>query len=345
MNKLDMVYCNPVNIKYGKRINAFIVLGIMICFLFISGCSKSNSNSDTESVMTMNDQNEVNIEYLYSEYQVECKGIKLHLDRMVIENCNPDKQILLVHGVTYSSHYFDINYEDYSLVRRLAKEGYAVWRLDVAGFGRSEKVADGFKPDSDYAAEDINAAVEFIVNESKTDKIDVLGYSWGTVTTSRFAIKHPEHLNRLVLYAPILSGVGEAEISEPFHINSWEHAAEDFQKTSDGEFDLTVIDPVVIEMFCSSCWHYDGESSPNGGRRDICVNKSTKLIDLLKISVPTLLIYGDNDPYLNYDLADKALDQLPEGSETVVIHGASHVAYLEKPFYHEFQNRLVDFLK
>ena len=128
--------------------------------------------------------------------------------------------VLLIHGVTYSSHEFDIDYKDYSLVRRLAREGYAVWRLDIAGFGQSGEVEDGFLPDSDYAAEDINAAVEEIVKESGDDKIDVLGWSWGTVTTGRFAADHPEHINRLVLYAPILSGIGEADITEPFHHNT-----------------------------------------------------------------------------------------------------------------------------
>ena len=46
----------------------------------------------------------------------------------------------MIHGVTYSSHEFDINYKDYSLVRFLTGEGYAVWRLDIAGFGQSEEL-------------------------------------------------------------------------------------------------------------------------------------------------------------------------------------------------------------
>ena len=186
--------------------------------------------------------------------------------------------VLLIHGVTYSSHEFDIDYKDYSLVRRLAREGYAVWRLDIAGFGQSGEVEDGFLPDSDYAAEDINAAVEEIVKESGDDKIDVLGWSWGTVTTGRFAADHPEHIKRLVLYAPILRGIGEADITEPFHHNTWEHAADDFQKDTTGAFDLSVTDPVVIDLFCSSCWKYDGKYSPNGGRRDLCVAGSEKLM-------------------------------------------------------------------
>ena len=58
----------------------------------------------------------------------------------------------------------------------------------------------------------------------------------------------------------------------------------------------------------------------------------------------TLVICGDNDPYLDYELVDSVLDQLPEGSVYEKISGASHVAYIEAPYYQDFQNRLVKFL-
>ncbi len=312
----------------SKKIRLFSsVLIMMICCFMITGCRTDHEH------------------YEHSEHYTERNGIALHLDRTVLSGNTPEKQILLVHGVTYSSHEFDINYEDYSLVRRLAREGYAVWRLDIAGFGQSGEVKDGFLPDSDYAAEDINAAVNEIVKESGIDRIDILGWSWGTVTTGRFVATHPEHVDRLVLYAPILSGVGKYDITEPFHHNTWEHAADDFQKNDTGEFDHYVTDPVIIDMFCSSCWKYDREYSPNGGRRDICVPESEKLIDLSAISVPTLVICGDKDPYLNYDLVNTSLEKLPSGSALEVIEGASHVAYIEKPYHKDFQDRLVRFLK
>lgn len=285
-----------------------------------------------------------NITYSYQEYPLERNGINLHLDSVVADNSKPMKSILLIHGVTYSSHEFDIDYEDYSLVRFLARSGYAVWRLDITGFGQSGEVENGFIPDSDYAAEDICAAVEKICEITEQEKIDLLGWSWGTVTASRFVAAHPENINRLVLYAPILSGVGNVDVTEPFHHNTWEHAADDFQKNEDGSFDYTKTDPVVIEMLCSSSWHYDGEKSPNGGRRDICVDESRLLIDLTKITVPTLVICGDNDPYLNYDLVNKVLDYLPTGSELKMIKGASHVAYIEKPYHRDFQDELISFL-
>ena len=149
----------------------------------------------------------------------------------------------------------------------------------------------------------------------------------------------------MVLYAPIMTGLGDYEVTAPFHHNTWEHAASDFQLDETGNFDYEITDPVVIEVFCSNSWHYDGESSPNGGRKDICVPEAEILIDLGKVSVPLLLIYGDSDPYLNYDAINAAAASLPEDSEVTVIPGGSHVVYIEKPYYRAFQDALISFLK
>ena len=275
---------------------------------------------------------------------LEHEGFSLHLSRSEIPQAMPDRDILLIHGVTYSSHEFDIRYQDYSLVRALAQAGYSVWRLDIAGYGRSAAVQDGFLPDSDFAAEEIAAAVSRIVRETGREHIDLLGWSWGTVTVGRFAVKHPEHLRKVVLYAPILCGLGYEEVSEPFHRNTWEHAADDFQKMPDGNPDPAIADPILVEMWCSSCWHYDGDFSPNGGRRDICVDPSVKLINIKGLRTPTLVICGDKDPYLVNDLVRACPEDMPAGSALEVIPGGSHVVFVEKPYYRDFQARLLRFL-
>lgn len=331
-------YSIPENRKRKAVRFSLILVSVTLILCFLSACNSGRTGSEAQEA----EQAET---YSYEEYPLTRNDIPLHLDCMKLEETQPEKSILLIHGLTYSSHEFDIDYEDYSLVRFLAREGYAVWRLDIAGYGQSGEVEDGFLPDSDYAAEDINAAVEKIVQVTGQNKIDLFGWSWGTVTASRFAASHSKHLEKLVLYAPILSGLGEYEVAEPFHHNTWEHAADDFQRNEDGSFDLTVIDPVVIEMFCSSCWHYDRESSPNGGRRDLCVDEARSLIDLEKITVPTLVICGDTDPYLNYDLVNTVLDHLPEGSELDVLEGGSHIVVIEKPYYREFQDKLIEYLE
>ncbi|MBR5572533.1 MAG: alpha/beta fold hydrolase [Oscillospiraceae bacterium] len=282
--------------------------------------------------------------YIYREIPLRHNGIELHLDCLTLADGAPQKQILLIHGVTYSSREFDIDYRDYSLSRLLARNGYAVWSLDIAGYGRSGKVEDGFMPNTAYAAEDIGAAVEKIVAVSSCEKIDLLGWSWGTVTTSAFVKKNPAHIRKLVLLAPILTGVGDVAVREPFHRNTWAHAAEDFQLDAEGGIDLTLVEPVMLDLFCSACWRYDGDTSPNGGRRDLMKATAVPLIDVEAISVPTLAIFGDRDPYVNLPATLSVLPRLPEGSAVECIPGAAHVVMYEKPFYRDFQERLMHYL-
>ena len=74
------------------------------------------------------------------------------------------------------------------------------------------------------------------------------------------------------------------------------------------------------------------------------MDKTQSLINLKKITVPTLVICGDQDPYLDFSRVNAVLDDLPAGSELEVIEGASHVAFIEKPYYRDFQDRLIRFL-
>ena len=73
--------------------------------------------------------------------------------------------------------------------------------------------------------------------------------------------------------------------------------------------------------------------------------ETERLIDLDAITVPTLLIYGGNDPYMNYEVLEDAGSHLPDGSDVQIIPGGSHIVILEKPFYQEFQNRVIEFLQ
>jgi pimeloyl-ACP methyl ester carboxylesterase len=278
-------------------------------------------------------------------FPLERNGIQLFLERYQTTDAGEKKPILLVHGLTYSSHEFDVNYGDYSLARFLASNGYAVWLLDIAGYGRSQKVEDGFMPNSDYAAEDIAAAAKRVTEISKTAKLDVLGWSWGTVTSGRFAAKYPELVNRLVLFAPIVVGPlpEPVEVAEPFNVNTWEGAAGDFQVKADGSIDYDIVERPVADTFLSNCWRYDGDGSPNGGRRDILRDPTVRLIPTADIQAPTLMIVGDKDPLATVERCKEALKTLREG-KLEVIEGAAHAMLMEKPYYKKFQANVLAFL-
>jgi pimeloyl-ACP methyl ester carboxylesterase len=280
-------------------------------------------------------------------FPLERNGVQLHLARYQTDEegeKSEKKPLLMVHGLTYSSHEFDVDYEDYSLVRFFANNGYSVWLLDIAGYGSSQKVEDGFVPNSDYAAEDIAAAAKVITDTSKTAKLDVLGWSWGTVTGGRFAAKYPDLVGKLVLYAPIVAGLAAIEVTEAYHANTWEHAASDFQVKADKSIDYDIVELAVADTFLSNCWRYDGAGSPNGGRRDLLVAPTERLIPTAGIKAPTLLIVGDKDPYVTTALCEEALKTLADGN-LKVLEGASHAMMMEKPYYKTFRESVLEFLK
>ena len=278
-------------------------------------------------------------------FPLERNGVQLFLQRMQLNDDTPKGQILLVHGLTFSSHEFDLDYDDYSFARWLANNGYAVWMLDIAGYARSGEVKDGFMPDSDYAAEDINAAMDVISKESGQKQIDLLGWSWGTVTSSRFAAKYPEKTKKLILYAPMVAGLGASEVTEPFKKDAWKGASEDFQLGKDGKLDPAITDPKVDELFQANTKQYDSRPVPNGGRKDLLVSPKERLLPTARLVNPVLLIVGDKDEYVTEKLVREAAETIPGEKEVIVVRGGGHALFMEKPHYKNFRAQVLDFLK
>ncbi|MDR1885737.1 MAG: alpha/beta hydrolase [Synergistaceae bacterium] len=279
------------------------------------------------------------------QFPLERNGVKLFLQRLQEDGSGDEGQILLIHGLTFSSHEFDLDFKDYSFARYLARQGYSVWTLDIAGYARSAEVSDGFMPDSDYAAEDINAAVDLIASESKASAVDLLGWSWGTVTGGRFAAKYPQKVRKLILYAPIVAGLGYSNVANAFVTEAWKGAPDDFQLDKDGKIDPAITDPGVVDLFNENTKKYDSHPVPNGGRRDLLSSPNSRLIPTALIKNPTLLLVGDKDPYVSVKLVYEALKSIPSDAEIQVFRGGGHALFMEIPHYVGFREAVVDFLK
>lgn len=276
---------------------------------------------------------------------LERNGYKLHLERFSAQS-GDHQPLLFVHGLTYSSHEFNVDYKDYSLAKYFARRNYDVWLLDITGYGQSQEVEDGFLPDSDYAAEDIAAAAKVILERSGEKQLDVLGWSWGTVTSGRFAAKYPEMVRRLVLYAPIVRGLAEVDVTAPFNHNTWIHAAGDFQTNADGSINSAIAEPEVVSTFQSNCWRYDKDSSPNGGRRDLLVSPEKTLIPTEKLTMPVLMIAGAKDQYVTPEQCREAFGTLTNRKSRIeILDGAAHAMMMEKPYYKHFRTKVFSFLR
>ncbi|MCF4125155.1 alpha/beta hydrolase [Methylobacterium sp. SyP6R] len=122
-----------------------------------------------------------------------------------------DRILLYVHGATYpASTAFDLPLAGLSMMEYLAGLGFDVYLVDLPGYGLSGRPAAMSRPAADGqpfmrtkdAAAIVGQVVDFIRQRRGVDKIDLMGWSWGTSTMGLYTSTHNDKVNRLVLYAP-----------------------------------------------------------------------------------------------------------------------------------------------
>lgn len=93
------------------------------------------------------------------------------------------------------------------------KQASQSWGVDFAGFGRSEaypEMAEDAPPAgkplgrASDAARQIERAVRAIMAETGATNVSIIAHSWGTMAAGRFAAEHPELIDRLVLFGPVV---------------------------------------------------------------------------------------------------------------------------------------------
>ena len=258
------------------------------------------------------------------------------------------KVALLVHGGTWSGRPdFDLQIRDYSLMDLLATNGYDVWAIDIHGYGHSDKT------DKDWsgvqsAAADIDAAVEYITKLRGVSKVDLLGWSAGTQRAGLYAMQHPERVAKLILYAPQWKGTAEyhdrvrkriengGKPLGQYRINTEMAARSDFVE---GELALhPQFEEDVVALYAREALQTDPQS-PNA----FVDNANLPILDPLRITVPTMIIFGE------YDYFAKEEDLLPFFSQLktrdkrfVLLPHGGHALILEKD-HRRFQQDVLSF--
>jgi Lysophospholipase len=122
-----------------------------------------------------------------------------------------NKVVLFVHGSTYPSETaFDLPLNGMSWMDYIARHGYDVYLGDLRGYGRSTRPPQMDMPAerntaltrTDVAVKDVSSAVEFIRKRRGVDKVNLLGWSWGTTIMAVYTTQNNDKVNKLVLYAP-----------------------------------------------------------------------------------------------------------------------------------------------
>jgi len=198
---------NSLRQRFAAVTNMSAMAGLRLLVLpafALAGCAAATSAPDMPALAV-------------DDFHVPSKsaGIELFVRNKRVKGAEafPSNRIVLfVHGVTFPSEStFDLSLDGLSWMDYIARAGYDVYLLDVRGYGGSTRPPAMFEPPDRNppiatlaeAVDDVAVAVNFILRRRNVERINLIGWSWGTVVIGRYAATHGDKVDRLVLYAPV----------------------------------------------------------------------------------------------------------------------------------------------
>jgi alpha-beta hydrolase superfamily lysophospholipase len=253
---------------------------------------------------------------------------------------NPKGTILLLHGRTWSSlPDFDLQVPDehHSLIDAFVARGYAVYALDLRGYGATPRDASGWDT-PDRSAEDLSAALVWVAkNSGVAGRPALLGWSNGSTVSLLCAQRHPDQISALILTGywkhPDSMIVTVPDTARPAREKTTaKAAASDF--IAPGAMSKKALDAYVVAAL---------KADPV--RTDWRHLEQWNAIDPGKVTVPTLLIQGELDPiaptatqaafFSRLGMADRAW---------IVMAGGDHASLIEN-MQPAFVSAVVNFLE
>ncbi|MGD8318855.1 MAG: alpha/beta fold hydrolase [Gemmatimonadota bacterium] len=238
----------------------------------------------------------------------------------------PRAAVLLLHGRTWSAlPDFDLHApgENLSLMDDLVARGFAVYALDQRGYGATPRDSTGWLT-PDRAAEDLANVLRWIRDREPGRPVHLLGWSLGSMVSQLTAQRHPDLVDRLVLYGyPYRPGVAralDAPPGEPPRVaNTAEAAASDF--ITEGAISASALDAYVQAALAADPVRVDW----TGG-------DGWNALSPEKVTVPTLIIRGEGDPIAGPPAQVRLYQGLGNPDKALVnVAGGDHAVLLEKP--------------
>lgn len=263
------------------------------------------------------------------------------------------RPVLYVHGATFpSACSFMLRFDGTSWADHLTDAGFSAWALDLAGYGGSERYPEMEReaPGSEAplgrageAARQVARAVDRIVAETGCAKVSLIAHSWGTIVAGVFATRHPELVERIVFFGPI---VGRRAAAELPRIAPWRLLTVAEQRSRFVEDVPAGHPPVLLDRhFAAWAAAYlasDPTSTrrappsvrtPNGPVADIlAAQRGAFAYDPAMIQAPLAVIRGEWDSLCSDDDAAwlvAALTSSPVKRDVVVAKG-THLLHLEE---------------
>jgi 3-oxoadipate enol-lactonase len=239
--------------------------------------------------------------------------------------------VVLIHGFPFNSDMWKPQIDP-------LKTTFRVITYDVRGHGRSE-VGDG-QYTLEMFVDDLIALLDYL----QLEKVVLCGLSMGGYIALRAVERNPERCRALILCDTTCNAdSNEAKLRRAASIKTIKSTgvkpyAEEFPKAAlSSQTFLKRRD--VVEAVRSMIQ----SNSPIGicGALLALAARTETIPCLPKISVPTLILVGEEDKTTPPELSEK-MHQLIPNSELQIVSNAAHLSNLENP--EEFNNHLLNFL-
>jgi pimeloyl-ACP methyl ester carboxylesterase len=235
--------------------------------------------------------------------------------------------VVLLHGYTDSMLSF-------ARVLPYLPRSLRVFAITQRGHG------DSGKPEGSYTSDMFARDLARFLDAHGIERAVIVGHSMGATVAQRFAVEYPERTQALILEGAFLPRPANPEVDKFIDevLTLKDPIDPDFVR----EFQRsTLAQPVPPEFFETVV----GESMKVPARVWGAALQPYRTLDfsgeLRKISVPTLLVWGDQDSYTRRQEQD-ALNQAIRGSRLVIYAGAGHSPHWEEP--QRFAGQLVTFI-
>ena len=275
--------------------------------------------------------------------EVQTREIFLHGDRISYRIAGQGPVILLIHGIAGTA-------ATWTAVQERLAERFTTIAPDMPGHGVSDK------PAGDYSLGNLASTLRDLLVALGHERATLVGHSLGGGVAMQFSYQFPAQTERLILVSS--GGLGRdvnlilraaclpgadlflATVAGPLAAAGssigralgrvgW-RPAPDIQEVASGFASLA--DTSTRTAFLHTLRSVVGTT----GQR---VNASNRLY--LAAEMPTLLIWGENDPIIPAHHAQSAHERMP-GSRLVTFAGSGHMPHLDEP--NRFANALLDFM-
>ena len=246
-----------------------------------------------------------------------------------LESGESEKTIVLVHGLGASAERWEFVIPEFS-------KHYRVIVPDLIGFGYSDK------PLVDYTTEFFSDFISSFFQELGLNKINIIGSSLGGQITAKYASDQLHTIDHLVLVSP--SGIMksstpalDAYVMAALYPDL-EVAKNAFQMMAGG---TRQVQQKVIEDFVKRM------KLPNAKMAFMSTllglkNSELTTNSLKKISVPTLIIWGEHDPVIPIKYADEFVSSIQD-CRFYMMDNSGHTPYVDDP--KRFAKLVLDFLE